>query len=179
MKKSIIYTTQVESPLGEILLTATDSGLCGLYFHDQRYLPKNHDAWIPEDSKFKSIRKQLAAYFSGKDKTLDVPLDIVHGTPFQRQVWEALKGIGPGQTRTYAQLACDLGRPKAVRAVGAAVGRNPLSLIVPCHRVIGTGGSLTGYAGGLDRKRWLLAHEMKFGNVNAGEVRTCTLLGEE
>jgi len=151
----------VESPLGEILLTATEAGLCGLYFHDQRYLPNAREEWKRDDAKFGTIREQLEAYFSGRSLTLDVPLDFVKGTPFQREVWNALRHIPLGETWTYGQLANRLGRLKAMRAVGAAVGRNPLSLIVPCHRVIGSSGSLTGYAGGLERKRWLLAHEQR------------------
>ncbi|MDZ4289844.1 MAG: methylated-DNA--[protein]-cysteine S-methyltransferase [Prosthecobacter sp.] len=158
MKKRI-YTTEMESPLGAVLLAATEGGLCGVYFHDQRYLPETRATWQRDDSKFARIREQLKAYFAGTSTTLDVALDVVVGTPFQREVWRALRQIQPGQTWTYAQVAAHVGRPQAVRAVGAAVGRNPLSVIVPCHRVIGSGGALTGYAGGLERKRWLLAHE--------------------
>lgn len=157
-----VYTTQFSSPLGDIILAATERGLCGLYFHDQRYLPQARALWQKDEAKFDRICQQLGDYFAGKNFVLDVPLDPITGTPFQHRVWRALQQIPLGQTWTYAQLAAHLGSRKAVRAVGSAVGRNPLSLIIPCHRVIGTNGSLTGYAGGIERKRWLLAHEAAF-----------------
>jgi methylated-DNA-[protein]-cysteine S-methyltransferase len=102
---------------------------------------------------------QLRAYFAGERTTFDLPLDLQAGTPFQQSVWQALLAIPRGGTTSYAELGRRLGRPQAARAVGAAVGRNPLSVVVPCHRVLGTGGSLTGYAGGLERKTALLALE--------------------
>jgi methylated-DNA-[protein]-cysteine S-methyltransferase len=158
--KALIHFTEIESPLGTILLAATDRGLCGLYFHDQRYLPEERAAWRRDDNAFAGIRDHLAAYFAGAPAaSLGTPLEPLAGTGFQRAVWKALQQIPLGQTWTYAQLAAHLGKSAAVRAVGAAVGRNPLSILVPCHRVIGSGGALTGYAGGLERKRWLLAHE--------------------
>ncbi len=157
--KTPTYFTEIESPLGNILLTATEAGLSGLYFHDQRYVPESREGWIRADDKFGEIRLKLRDFFSGASPVLEVPMDVQRGTPFQREVWQALNLIPVGETWTYAQLAKHLGKPLAVRAVGAAVGQNPLSLIVPCHRVVGSSGSLTGYAGGLERKRWLLAHE--------------------
>ena len=154
-----IYFSEMETPLGRVMLAATEAGLCGVYFHDQRYLPETRGTWQRDDARFGDIRAQLGAYFGGESAVLDVALDPVSGTAFQREVWKALREIRPGQTWTYAQVAAHVGRPQAVRAVGAAVGRNPLSVIVPCHRVIGRGGALTGYAGGQERNRWLLAHE--------------------
>ena len=159
--RRIIYFTQTTSPLGDVLLAATESGLCGLYFHDQRYLPAKREHWQRDDDRLKVARRGVAAYFNGQNPDFDLVLDVAAGTPFQQDVWQALRQIPIGQTWSYRQLATHLGRPLAVRAVGAAVGRNPLSLIIPCHRVIGSAGALTGYAGGLDRKRWLLEHEAR------------------
>lgn len=160
MKPNLYYTT-TSSPLGGITLVATDRGLSGLYIEGQRHWPKNADTWIREDDghRFDPALHALARYFMGKCHDFDVPLDLVTGTPFQQKVWQALQEIPAGQTWTYGQLAQRVEVPVAVRAVGAAVGRNPLSIIIPCHRVIGSSGSLTGYAGGLDRKHWLLSHE--------------------
>lgn len=156
-----LYYTHTSSPLGQITLVGTEKGLSGLYLEGQRHWPKDAHTWVREDdgSRFDPALHALAKYFMGKSHTFSVPLDIITGTPFQKQVWEALLLIPAGKTWTYSELANHLQAPKAVRAVGAAVGRNPLSIIVPCHRVIGHKGSLTGYAGGLDRKRWLLHHE--------------------
>lgn len=155
-----LYFTETSSPIGQITLVTTDRGLCGLYLQGQRHWPQDTDTWVRDDgARFDSALAALAQYFMGKKTTFSIPLDIVNGTEFQVQVWQALQRIPGGQTWTYGQLAEHLGKPNAVRAVGAAVGRNPLSIIIPCHRVIGRDGSLTGYAGGLDRKRWLLAHE--------------------
>lgn len=161
--------TVVESPLGPLTLVADDEGrLAGLYMRDQRYRPADErfgDAvdlnpgspprpGSPE-AVLAQAAEQLAEYFAGTRHALDVPQAPL-GTPFQRQVWAALARIPYGETRTYAEVADQIGRPTAVRAVGAAIGRNPLCVVVPCHRVLGTGGSLTGYAGGLERKRLLL-----------------------
>ncbi|TDU80740.1 methylated-DNA-[protein]-cysteine S-methyltransferase [Prosthecobacter fusiformis] len=155
------YFTQTSSPIGPITLVATDAGLSGLYLEGQRHWPRDAETWKREDdgTRFDPVLTALARYFMGKSFHFDLPLDFVTGTPFQQQVWQALKLIPAGQTWTYSQLAAHVNAPAAVRAVGAAVGRNPLSIIIPCHRVIGGNGSLTGYAGGLERKRWLLAHE--------------------
>ncbi len=160
-KSTTIYTgTLGDSPVGPLIFAATDAGLCGLYLKDQKHMPDT-SAWITDEPRFDALRTQLASYFSGQEAAFPAGLTFVKGTPFQRQVWDALLGIPPGQTWTYAQLAEKVGSPRAVRAVGAAVGRNPLSIIVPCHRVVGSNGSLTGYAGGVDRKRWFLDHEQK------------------
>lgn len=154
--------TKYQSPLGVITLTATENGLCGLYFEGQKHWPEDSGTWKQNDLGiyFTVASSWLDAYFSKKNEP-QLKHDHLIGTAFQKLVWEALKNIPSGQTCTYAQIAEQIGHPNAVRAVGAAIGRNPLSLIVPCHRVIGSSGLLTGYAGGLDRKRWLLKHEGK------------------
>ncbi len=155
-----LFFTEVASPLGTISLTATDHGISGLYFEGQKHWPTDSATWQRDDGpRFDAARAWLNVYFSGKGWGVLPPLDLVTGTVFQRKVWQALKGIPKGQTLTYGQIAEQIGAPNAVRAVGAAIGRNPISLIIPCHRVIGSTGLLTGYAGGVDRKRWLLEHE--------------------
>jgi methylated-DNA-[protein]-cysteine S-methyltransferase len=154
--------TVVESPLGPIVLAAHDDALAGVWFVGQRHFPvPEHlgERVEPDDEPVLArAAAELAEYLAGARTTFDVPTAAA-GTAFQRAVWEAVAAIGYGATRTYAQVADDLGRPTAVRAVAAAVGRNPLCLVVPCHRVVGSDGSLTGYAGGLERKEWLLALE--------------------
>jgi methylated-DNA-[protein]-cysteine S-methyltransferase len=158
----------LSTPLGRVLLAASDAGLAGLWFEGQRHGPLA--AWNdlapapghPDPSRYpvlQAAERQLQDYFAGHRQAFDLPLDLSHGTPFQRQVWQALLDIHAGRTARYAELAQRIDAPQAARAVGAAVGRNPISIIVPCHRVLGAGGSLTGYAGGLDRKRALLALE--------------------
>jgi methylated-DNA-[protein]-cysteine S-methyltransferase len=150
----------IDTPLGALCLVRTPRGLAGAWFAGQKHHPGAIDAdERPDDPLLMRAARQLQAYFgNGAAAGFDLPLDLV-GTPFQRRVWQALQRIPPGATRSYAQVAEAIGAPQAVRAVGAAVGRNPLSVIVPCHRVVGTDGSLTGYAGGVERKRWLLARE--------------------
>lgn len=155
------YTAQARAltPLGPVLLARTDAGLAGLWFEAQKWHPAALDApERPNDPLLAQAAAQVADYFAGRRRHFDLPLDL-HGTAFQRAVWQALCGIDAGTTQSYAAVARCAGRPQAVRAVGAAVGRNPVSVIVPCHRVVGTNGQLTGYAGGLDRKRALLALE--------------------
>jgi methylated-DNA-[protein]-cysteine S-methyltransferase len=152
--------TRYDSPLGTMLLAATDTGLAGVWFVGQRHGPDS--AGWNEDEDHPVLRQaaaQLAEYFAGTRTHFDLPLDLQAGTPFQQDVWDALLAIPRGGTTSYAELARRLGRPQAARAIGAAVGRNPVSIIVPCHRVLGTGGSLTGYAGGLERKTALLTLE--------------------
>jgi methylated-DNA-[protein]-cysteine S-methyltransferase len=149
-----------ESPLGTMLLAASAQGLAGVWFEGQRHGPDSR-GW-PDDPQHPVLREaiaQLHAWFAGERTHFDLPLDLQAGTPFQRDVWDALRAIPRGATTSYAQLARALGRPQAARAVGAAVGRNPCSIVVPCHRVLGSGGSLTGYAGGLARKTALLQLE--------------------
>jgi methylated-DNA-[protein]-cysteine S-methyltransferase len=148
-----------DSPLGPVLIARTEAGLAGLWFEAQKWHPEPIDVpERPDDPLLREAAQQITDYFAGRRQRFELPLDL-HGTSFQRAVWEALCRIDAGGTETYAGLARRLGSPRAVRAVGAAVGRNPLSVIVPCHRVLGTDGSLTGYAGGLERKRALLALE--------------------
>ena len=152
--------TTYDSPLGHMLLAATDTGLAGVWFIGQRHGPV--DVEWREDASHPVLREavgQLAAYFAGERTAFDLPLDLHAGTAFQRSVWQALRTIPAGETSSYGGLAARLGRPTASRAVGAAVGRNPISIVVPCHRVLGTGGALTGYAGGLERKTALLRLE--------------------
>lgn len=152
--------THFDSPLGRVLLAATDRGLAGVWFEGQKHGP-DASGW-PEDPAHPVLVEaaaQLRAYFAGERDGFDLPLDLQAGTPFQQSVWNALRAIPTGGTTSYAQLARGLGRANAARAIGAAVGRNPISVVVPCHRVLGTGGALTGYAGGLERKTALLRLE--------------------
>lgn len=153
----MIAYTEVSSPLGKILIAATDDSLIGTWFEGQRYYPQIAKDWQTTDHHpvLDATRAQLADYFAGRLHRFDLPLSP-QGTAFQKRVWQALLSIPYGETTTYGQLAHRLRQPMASRAVGAAVGRNPVSIIVPCHRAIGADGSLTGYAGGLDRKRHLL-----------------------
>jgi methylated-DNA-[protein]-cysteine S-methyltransferase len=152
-----VHTTWT-SPLGPITLVGDDGRLCGLYFETRRHAPTVDTFGPRDDEPFRAVVEQLAAYFAGERVAFDVALAPA-GTPFQRLVWSALRDIPYGETMTYAQLAAQIGRPAAVRAVGAANGRNPVSVIVPCHRVIGSDGGLTDYGGGLDRKERLLRLE--------------------
>lgn len=152
--------TRYESPLGTMLLAASDRGLAGVWFLGQRHGPDS-SGWR-EDPRHPVLREavaQLAAYFAGERTDFDLPLDLQAGTAFQQSVWDALLAIPSGGTTSYAELARRLGKPQAARAIGAAVGRNPVSIVVPCHRVLGTDGTLTGYAGGLERKTALLQLE--------------------
>ena len=160
-----IVQTRMTSPLGTLALAATTLGLAGAWFtEDQRYLPPELDgpnAW-PEDAAHPVLQQaseQLAEYFAGQRGMFDVPLDLRCGTAFQQSVWQALLAIAPGQTISYGEVGRRIGKPAAVRAVGGAVGRNPVSIIVPCHRVMGSSGALTGYGGGLHRKTALLQLE--------------------
>jgi len=150
--------TVIDSPYGPLTLVADDGVLCGLYMTDQRHRPPQETFGEPDDDWSKEAEDQLLAYFEGelKEFTLEVRL---HGTAFQRTVWEQLRRIPHGETRTYGELADALGNPRASRAVGLANGRNPIGIIVPCHRVVGADGSLTGYGGGLERKQRLLDFE--------------------
>jgi methylated-DNA-[protein]-cysteine S-methyltransferase len=151
--------------LGPVRLAASPAGLSGVWFEGQRHEPvswlNGTTAWADADDHplLQEAARQLQQYLKGERAGFDLPLDLTGGTPFQQEVWRALLAIGRGATTSYGALSRQLGRPLAVRAVGAAVGRNPLSVVVPCHRVVGASGSLTGYAGGLDRKAVLLALE--------------------
>ncbi len=149
-----------DSPLGPMIVAATDRGLAGLWFEGQRHLPDS-SGWphAPEHPVLVQAVAQLRAYFTGQRVQFDLPLDLQGGTAFQQSVWQALLAIPSGRTTSYGAISERVGRPAAVRAVGAAIGRNPVSIIVPCHRVLGRDGSLTGYAGGLERKTALLGLE--------------------
>ena len=155
---------RTDTPLGTVWLAASPAGLCGLWFDGQRHQPPQLDgpgAWpqAPGQPILQAAIAQLQQYLCGDRTRFDLPLDMEGGTAFQQAVWQALLALPCGHTTTYAALSQSLGRPSAVRAVAAAVGRNPISVVVPCHRVLGSDGSLTGYAGGLPRKAALLALE--------------------
>ncbi len=159
MKTRFAAQGRIPTPLGPLTAAATERGLAGLWFDGQQHHPGTLDAPHDDGQRFiVQARRELAAYFAGAAVRFRVPLDP-QGTPFQRAVWQALAAIPSGCYESYGALAARLGRPTAARAVGAAVGRNPVSIVVPCHRVLGRGGALTGYAGGLERKRALLALE--------------------
>ena len=156
--------TTVATPLGDMRLAANSAGLAGAWFvTGQRHLPPDDliASWpvAPDHSVLLAATEQLSAYFRSGRKAFDLPLDFSSGTPFQQSVWQGLLSIAPGHTLSYGDIAQGIHRPTAVRAVGTAIGRNPLSIIVPCHRVVGASGALTGYAGGLDRKAALLRLE--------------------
>ncbi len=152
------YYALAESPLGPLLLMGIGKALAGVHFAGHAHAPQIGDGWIEDVDRLAPAVRQLAEYFAGRRSSFDLVLDL-QGTPFQLQVWDALLRIPWGETRSYRDVALELGRPGAFRAVGGAVGSNPVSIVVPCHRVIGAGGRLVGYGWGLDRKRWLLAHE--------------------
>ena len=154
------YYDTFESPFGGMLLAASDDGLTGVYFDRQKHHPKRASDWkhAPENIDLKRAKRQLAEYFAGKRRDFDLALDP-RGTDFQRAVWKAISGVPYGETISYAELARRSGFPEGARAAGAATGRNPIGIVVPCHRIVGSDGSLTGYAGGLPRKRALLALE--------------------
>jgi methylated-DNA-[protein]-cysteine S-methyltransferase len=141
-------------------LAASSQGLCGAWFDGQKHQPEVQ-AWThdQEHPLLLQVQSQLAQYFAGQRRVFALPLDLSHGTDFQQTVWRALMDIGHGTSVSYSELAHRIGRPQAVRALGAAVGRNSISIIVPCHRVLGANGGLTGYAGGLPRKSALLELE--------------------
>jgi methylated-DNA-[protein]-cysteine S-methyltransferase len=151
------YST-FDSPVGELLLVGDDDGLRGLYLPGHRRGPQVAPGWRRDDAALARVRRQLGEYFAGQRTSFDLEL-APQGTPFQLEVWAALRAIPYGQTRCYGDLAKELRRPGAARAVGAANGRNPISIVVPCHRVIGAAGALTGYAGGVAVKERLLALE--------------------
>ncbi|WP_369147435.1 methylated-DNA--[protein]-cysteine S-methyltransferase [Streptomyces sp. R44] len=154
----VIQHTVVDSPYEPLTLVAVDGVLSRLHMTGQRHRPAEETFGEPDPRPFGETIRQLDAYFAGELTEFELPLNLV-GTPFQLRVWEQLLRIPYGETRTYGELAEELGNPGASRAVGLANGKNPVGIIVPCHRVIGAGGSLTGYGGGLDRKQRLLAFE--------------------
>lgn len=151
-------TLLVESPVGPLLLHAARDGITGLSLDGTRMPRVRVHASRDATAHLRALASQLDEYFAGTRTEFDVPLAL-DGTPFQREVWAALRAIPYGDTVSYGELATRIGRTGAQRAVGLANGQNPVAIVVPCHRVIGADGSLTGYGGGLERKRWLLAHE--------------------
>lgn len=153
--------TVIESPVGELALVAQDGVLAGLYMTGQRHRPADATFGERDAAPFGAVIAQLAEYFDGTRTGFELPLSPVGGTPFQRAVWDALREIPYGETVSYGELAEQIGRPGASRAVGLANGKNPIGIIVPCHRVIGSTGGLTGYGGGLERKRHLLEFERR------------------
>ncbi|WP_031004433.1 methylated-DNA--[protein]-cysteine S-methyltransferase [Streptomyces sp. NRRL F-5727] len=155
--RTVVHTV-VDSPYEPLTLVAVDGVLSRVHMTGQRHRPPEETFGAPDPRPFGEAIRQLDAYFAGELTDFDLPLHL-EGTPFQLRVWEQLRLIPYGETRTYGELAEALGSPGASRAVGLANGKNPVSVIVPCHRVIGSGGSLTGYGGGLDRKQRLLAFE--------------------
>jgi methylated-DNA-[protein]-cysteine S-methyltransferase len=166
--------TYFESPIGRLLLTSDGTALTGLYMEpseEWKSIDSGAEGW-PRDAAAEPLRdavRQLEEYFAGERRTFDLPLRP-QGTAFQRRVWEALVEIPYGRTSSYGELARRIDNPGAARAVGLANNRNPLSIVVPCHRVIGADGSLTGYGGGLERKRWLLEHEGLHAHQISGSV---------
>ncbi|HEX8823395.1 MAG TPA: methylated-DNA--[protein]-cysteine S-methyltransferase [Archangium sp.] len=156
----MLYTTTLKSPVGPLRLFATEGALTAIYLENHKGAPVLTAHERDDLPVLLAGRRQLEEYFAGERVSFELPLEPV-GTPFQQAVWKALREIPLGATWSYAQLARHLGRAGAARAVGAANGRNPLSIVVPCHRVVGTDGTLTGYAGGVPAKRWLLEHEQR------------------
>lgn len=164
LKRAQFYTT-MKSPVGELLLISSDKGLCALLWEED-----SEDKFVEEllalkkntrDPVLMATKEQLREYFKGERKKFDLKLDV-YGTEFQKQVWQQLRKIGYGKTLSYSEQAEKMGDIKKVRAVAGANGRNPLSIVVPCHRVIGKNGSLTGFAGGVNKKLWLLEHEKSY-----------------
>jgi methylated-DNA-[protein]-cysteine S-methyltransferase len=168
MTEEIRWHTTVTSPIGDLLLLSDGVALRSLWMQGgPRPLPPD-PAWKQDDGPFDQVIAQLDEYFDGQRRAFDLPL-VLDGTPFQQRVWAALQAIPYGTTISYGELAAGIGRPGASRAVGLANGRNPVSVIVPCHRVIGADGSLTGYGGGLERKRLLLGLEgARVGRASSG-----------
>jgi len=165
MNTMTIHYTTLPTPLGEMLAAAENDALTGLWFEGQRWFPQIDERWQRDDTLplFGAVRRQLNEYFAGTRRDFDLPLAPLgsRATAFQRSVWNAIATVPLGATTTYRALAAACGNVRAVRAAGAATGRNPISLIIPCHRIVGSDGALTGYAGGLERKRALLALEAK------------------
>ena len=162
---TLIAQTRFDSPLGALTLAATARGLALAWFDAQQHRTETVDAPVdPGHPTLQQAEREFTAYWADARTRFTLPLDP-QGTPFQHAVWQVLRGIAPGALLSYGEVARRIGKPAAVRAVGAAIGRNPLGIIVPCHRVVGSDGSLTGYAGGLPRKQALLQHEGALGQT--------------
>jgi methylated-DNA-[protein]-cysteine S-methyltransferase len=155
-----MHYSYVESPIGDLLVAGDDGVLKLVSFPRGSMAREPDEGWERKDSEFDEVRRELGEYFEGKRESFDVPLEA-DGTDFQRDVLGALQQIPYGETRTYGEIAEHLGKPKASRAVGAANGRNPIPILIPCHRVIGSDGSLTGFGGGIDTKEFLLSLERR------------------
>ena len=162
------YFDIIASPIGDLYITARDGAITGLHMGAPRGGEEAVGRWNREPRMLAAARAQLEAYLAGELTTFDLALSS-KGTPFQQQVWAELRKIPYGETISYVELATRVGNPKAMRAVGAANGRNPIAIIVPCHRVIGANGSMTGFGGGIERKVWLLRHEAA--HARAGAAR--------
>ncbi len=156
-ENTMLYTL-IASPLGDLVATRDDIGITGLYLPSGKNAVIPKDDWTRDDDAFEDLRTQLAQYFAGQRREFVLPLHA-SGSMFQQRVWAALLEIPYGETASYGATATAIGAPTASRAVGLANGQNPISIVVPCHRVIGANGSLTGYGGGIEAKQWLLAHE--------------------
>ncbi|MDR3315656.1 MAG: methylated-DNA--[protein]-cysteine S-methyltransferase [Coriobacteriales bacterium] len=161
-----LYTRSIATPLGSITASASDTALVGIWFDGQKYFPADKPAWLsaPDHPLLNAAQDWLDAYFKGENKPIDFPLDPQGGSTFRRRVWDILRAIPHGTTTTYGAIAAQIARETGVKkvsaqAVGGAVGHNPISILIPCHRVVGSTGSLTGYAGGLDKKAALLKLE--------------------
>jgi methylated-DNA-[protein]-cysteine S-methyltransferase len=160
MPERAMRYTVLDSPLGGLLVARDAYGLTALYLPTGKNAQRPDPSWDRDDDAFDDVRTQLEEYFAGSRQEFDLALHA-DGTAFQLQVWAALREIPYGETASYGQTAAAIGRPTGSRAVGLANGRNPISIIVPCHRVIGANGSMTGYGGGIEAKQWLLAHEQR------------------
>jgi methylated-DNA-[protein]-cysteine S-methyltransferase len=155
-----VFGARLNSPIGELVLTSDGEAITGLFMEKQKDEPKLINDWRRDDKLFREAARQLQAYFAGELTAFDLPLATA-GTEFQERVWAELRKIPYGSTINYAELAQRIGKPKAWRATGAANGSNPISIIIPCHRVIGSDSKLTGYGGGIERKRFLLELEAR------------------
>ena len=167
---TILYTT-FDSPIGELLAVGDERSLTKLHMQDSRRPTRVGADWERDDGRFAALREQLGEYFAGDRREFDLELEL-RGSEFERRVWDALREIPYGETRAYGEIAIAIGAPGQARAVGAANGRNPIAVVVPCHRVIGADGSLTGYAGGLERKRLLLDLEAPLAQLDLSSTST-------
>jgi methylated-DNA-[protein]-cysteine S-methyltransferase len=161
-----LFFSKVESPVGPLTLVAEGDDLVGVYFANAAVAAAPPSSWVRDDRRLRAAAVQLGEYFAGRRTSFELPL-APRGTPFQRAVWSALQDIPFGETASYGELARAIGKPAASRAVGAANGKNPLSIVIPCHRVIGADGSMTGYGGEISRKRTLLALEARVRSAGA------------